>query len=420
MSSQVLSAALTPVRLVWRWILARRIHLPGFVNRWIDAIAENPSSPVGRLAGRTLWTYDESEVPDPVRAPLTQPSVYIGPVNYSAQAAQWARGLKARGIDAVNVAIEVPGGYAFAADVIVPPAVYEMSERWRDAAFDRASLYSHVLIEAERSLFGRRFDRDLVQEVRALEQRGASVAMMAHGTDVRLPERHAELSRLSPYRDRDWYFGKEARDAARNVALLTSLEVPVFVSTPDLIDFVPNARWCPVVIDPGSWEEIEHVRSDGPMRVVHAPTNPRIKGTDLIEPVLARLQEEGVIEYQRITGVPHAQMPALFARSDVVLDQFRLGSYGVAACEAMASGCVAVGHLDTWVRERVMAGTGHEIPLVEAVPDTLERVLRDLAVDAEKRRSIGQLSRSFVREVHDGRLSARVLDDHWIRSRDAS
>lgn len=419
MIARGLNAVLTPVRVVWRWVLARRVHLPRIVNRWIDAIAENPSSPIGRLAGRTLWTYDEAQVPEPVRPPLGHPSVYIGPVNYSAQAAQWARSLKVCGIDAVNVAIEVPGGYSFDADSLVPPAVYEMSERWRDAAFDRATQYSHVLIEAERSLFGRKFDRDLAREVRALEQRGASVAMIAHGTDVRLPKRHAELSTLSPYRDRDWYFGKEERDAERNVALLEALDVPVFVSTPDLIDFLPGARWCPVVIDPTTWERVQHVRSQGPMRVVHAPTNPRIKGTDLIEPVLERLQREGVIEYQRITGVPHAQMPALFARSDVVLDQFRLGSYGVAACEAMASGCVTIGHLDSWVRKRVGDATGLEIPLVEAVPDTLEAVLRELATDSDQLRAIGERSRAFVREVHDGRLSATVLKSHWIGVPDA-
>ncbi|WP_417554209.1 glycosyltransferase [Microbacterium sp.] len=412
--SRVRGAVLAPLRAAWRFVLSRRRRLPEFANRWIDSIAENPTSPLGRLAGLTLWTYEESDVPEPVRAPASQPAVLIGPVNYSAQAAQWARSLRDRGIDAANTAIDVPGGYSFAADSIVPPAVYEMSQRWQDAAFLRALDFSHVLIEAERSLFGRKFGRDLHREVAELTSRGVAVAMIAHGTDVRLPQRHAELSALSPYRDPDWYFGKEARDAQRNIALLESLDVPVFVSTPDLIDFVPQALWCPVVIDPSAWEDTPRVAGDGPLRVVHAPTNPRIKGTDLIEPILTRLQDEGIIEYRRITGVPHAEMPALFARSDVVLDQFRLGSYGVAACEAMASGCVTIAHLDPWVRERVAAQAGREVPLVEATPDTLERVLRELGGDERMRSDIARQSREFVRDVHDGRRSAEVLIDNWI------
>lgn len=418
-ATRVVEAILAPVRRAWRFVLAHRVRLPEFVNRWIDSIAENPTSLMGRLAGRALWTYEESDVPEPVRPPRAQPSVHIGPVNYSAQATQWARALTDRGVDAVNVAIEVPGGYSFDADSLVPPAVYEMSERWRDAAFARATEYSHVLIEAERSLFGRRFDRDLRREVHALQERGVSVAMMGHGTDIRLPRLHAELSAFSPYRDTDWYFGKEERDAQRNVALLTDLGVPIFVSTPDLIDFVPDARWCPVVIDPSRWERSKRDHG-GPLRVVHAPTNPRLKGTDLIEPTLARLQAQGVIEYTRVAGVPHAGVPALFAQSDVVLDQFRLGSYGVAACEAMASGCVTVGHLDSWVRDRVFDVTGHDIPLVEATPDTLEQVLRGLAADHDGRRDIATRSRTFVREVHDGRLSADVLYTNWIGGPDAA
>lgn len=412
--ARFVNAVLAPVRGAWRFVLARRTHLPDFVNRFIDGIAENPTSPLGRLAGRVQWTYEASEVPPPVRPPSSQPSVYIGPVNYSAQGAQWARGLRDTGIDAVNVAISVPGGYSFAADSIVPPAVYELSSGWQDAAFDRAAEFSHILIEAERSLFGRKFDRDLRREVAALQQRGASVAMIAHGTDVRLPARHAERSEYSPYRDGDWYFGKEARDAERNVRLLESLDLPVFVSTPDLIDFLPFAQWCPVVIDPERWERVERTRTDGPLRVVHAPTNPRIKGSPLIEPVLQALQAEGVIEYRRISGVAHADMPDVFAAADVVLDQFRLGSYGVAACEAMAAGCVTIGHLDTWVRERVQAATGRDIPLVQATPDTLGQVLRELAADPGARGEIGRTSRAFVREVHDGRRSAEVLTENWI------
>lgn len=416
---RVLSVLLTPVRALWRVVLAHRTHLPRFINKAIDDIAENPTGLVGRLAGRTLWTFDQTDVPAPVRSPESLPAVYIGPVNYSAQAAQWARSLKAEGIDAVNVAIEVPGGFSFTSDSVVPPAVYEMSVQWRDAAFERAAEFSHVLIEAERSLFGRKFDRDIRREVGALQERGVSVAMMGHGTDVRLPHRHAELSQYSPYRDRDWYFGKEARDAERNVALLTSLGVPVFVSTPDLIDFLPDAHWCPVVVDPNKWESVERIRHSGPLRVVHAPTNARVKGTDLIEPVLEQLHDEGIIDYRRITGVPHAEMPAFFAESDVVLDQFRLGSYGVAACEAMASGCVTIGHLDDRVRERVAEKSGTDIPLMQSTPETLAATLRRLAEDEELVESVARRSREFVREIHDGRVSARVLRTNWIGHADA-
>src|SRR5690606_36418085 len=141
-----------------------------------------------------------------------------------------------------------------------------------------------------------------------------------------------------------------------------------------------------------------------PLRVVHATSNPVLKGTPLIMPTLEKLAAEGVIEFRIIQGVPSAEMPALFAESDVLLDQFRLGSYGVAACESMAAGCAVVGQVSAQVREAVAAASGRELPIVEANPDTLEAVLRGLAADPEFD-ALSRTGREFVREVHDGRMA---------------
>lgn len=404
------------VKLLHRLVATAMRHrrsFPRWVNRLIDAVADDPTGPVGSIVGRILWRYSPGDVPEPMRAPEGDPSVYIAPVNYAQQGYEWSRALRASGIDAVNSAIEVPGGYAFEADRVVPMAVFERSEGWRTAELAAASAYSHVLIEAERPLFSRLFDRDVEREVETLAARGVDVAFMAHGTDARLPSRHAAGSKWSPFRDEGVYFERIEREAARNIALLRKLGRPTFASTPDLLDDLPFALWCPVVVDPQRWSHPRPAYS-GPLRVVHAPTNPQIKGTDLIEPILDRLHAEGVIAYRRIVHVPHAQMPEAFANADVVLDQFRLGSFGVAACEAMAAGAVTVAHTTEQVRERVLTATGLELPIVDATPETLEAVLRSLAADRTGLERIGERSRHYVREVHDGRFSAQVLRENWI------
>jgi hypothetical protein len=168
-----------------------------------------------------------------------------------------------------------------------------------------------------------------------------------------------------------------------------------------------------VVIDVETWASVSLVeRRDGPLRVVHAPSSALIKGTHLIEPVLKSLDAAGVIAYTPVTGVPAARMPQIFASADVVLDQFRLGSYGVAACEAMAAGAVVVGHVLEDVRAVVRESTGHDLPIVEATPDTIETVLMELANDPlDSRRRLG---RTFVNAVHDGRVSAQTLANSWI------
>ena len=70
-----------------------------------------------------------------------------------------------------------------------------------------------------------------------------------------------------------------------------------------------------------------------------------------------------MIEYRQIVGVPHAEMPEFYAGADIVLDQFTLGSYGVAACEAMASGRLVMGHVDEPARAEVRDRTGLDLPV---------------------------------------------------------
>jgi len=393
-----------------------RNRLPRWINALIDRIADAPMSPIGRLAARQYGQ------PAPVGSvPVTSFDdlpfrVLISPVNYSGQARAWARALEesSRSISARNTAIEVAGGFSFDADVIVPLSTYHNDADWQRREFAAAEGATHVLIEAEEPPFGRLFGRSVTAQARALGEHGVNVAYMAHGTDVRLPSRHRQANAWSFYNDESIYVPRIETLAARNIALVEESGRPQFVSTPDLLLDLPHAHWCPVVVDVRRWAGPREERPAGrPLRVAHAPSVSAIKGTPLILPVLEKLSAEGVIEIDLVSGIPSAQMPQVFANADVVIDQLRIGSYGVAAVEAMASGCVVVGHVAEGVRELIAAQTGARLPIVEATADIIEDVLRALA----DRRSLDDLrdeGRDFVNRVHDGGLSARVLTDHWI------
>ncbi len=398
-----------------------RNKLPSWINAAIDRIADSPMSPIGRLAAKRLGR------PAPRGSvPATEfdekPSrVLIAPVNYSGQGIAWARSLEALDpdISARNMAIEVPGGFSFPADLLVPVGTYHNDPDWQRRQFEAAANATHVLIEAEEPPFGRLMGRSVAAQAAALLDRGVDVAFLAHGTDARLPSRHIAGNPLSYYDDPAVYLPRAEQLAARNIALVTDSGRPAFVSTPDLLADLPHARWCPVAVDPERWAASGRAsRPEGrPLRVVHAPSVAAYKGTPLIMPTLEKLRSEGLIEFRLIQGVPSAEMPAAFAEADVMLDQFRAGSYGVAACEAMAAGCVIVGQVSDGVRSTVLAETGLELPVVEATPDSLEGVLRELsaAPDLLSRAARGV---EFIREVHDGRRAARVLRDGWIAATD--
>lgn len=399
-----------------------RNRLPRWINALIDSIADSPMSPIGRLAARQYGTPAPAGSVPTTRFADRPSRVLIAPVNYSGQGREWARALEAStpDISAQNLAIDVPGGFSFAADIVVPVSTYHNDSDWQQREFEAASAATHVLIEAEEPPFGRLLGRSVAAQAQALLDRGVDVAYLAHGTDARLPSRHIDANPWSYYRHESIYLPRAEALAARNIALLEDSGRPLFVSTPDLLLDLRTARWCPVVVDPKRWEARRVERTnDNLLRVAHAPSVSAVKGTELILPALERLADEKVIVLDLVTGVPSADMPERFAGADVVIDQMRVGSYGVAAVEAMASGCVVVGHVSAEVRALVTAQTGAELPIVEATVDSIERVLRGLADDQsfESRRSHGL---DFVHELHDGRYSAKVLREHWIDRRRAT
>lgn len=397
-------------------MLRDRARLPRFVNRAIDHIAEHPDGLFGRLAARSLGRVRSEDIPPPTSRPEAARAVYIGPTNYAAQGWHWARSLDRSTADvgARNMAVEVPGGFDFPADTEVPIPVYSNSAEWQRAELEAVSRFTHVLIEAERPLFGRLLGRDVARELAELTRRGLSTAFMCHGTDIRLPSRHLETTPWSPFTDEAFYVAKLERDAARNRELLDTAARPTFVSTPDLINDVPYGIWCPVVVEPRRWAGGRVPGERSRPVVAHAPSKAAMKGSHLIEPVLRELDAHGVIEYRPVSGVPSAQMPALYREADIVLDQFRLGSYGVAACEAMAAGRVVIGHVTDDVRDRVLLATGEALPIVEATPATIADVLTTLVADRQHMIDAADAGRAFVDSVHDGQLSARVLLDEWI------
>ena len=358
------------------------------------------------------YRYDPAELRVAV-PPATPVRLFIAPVNWAGQAWRWARAAERNidGVGAVTMAYRVGGEFGHPADLVIPATGYVLSSGWQRRQRDAVLTgFTHVIIEAERHIFGRVYDQRVDAQVQELLAAGVRVAFLCHGSDIRLPSRHAADNPDSPFHGSlDGLTARLEKQALENKALLDRSRLPVFVSTLGLLRDVPGAGWLPVVVDPGLWatESIPLMR-DRPV-VAHAPSRASMKGSELIDPVMRGLHDAGLIEYVRIEGVPAGEMPAVYQNADVVLDQFRLGDYGVAACEALAAGRVVVGHVNADVRARVKAATGHDLPIVEATAATLGGIISDICENRERYRTIAMSGVDFVHAVHDGRRSADVL-----------
>lgn len=342
----------------------------------------------------------------------------IGPSNFAGQGRAWAEAAGVLpGVAACSFAVgpsplTLPADYAVAREQFEDPVWASAHEEWVKG-------FTHVLIEAGRPVTG--LSRGLYAngDYPALVEAGICVGMVAHGSDVRRPDRHMAREPDSPFHHADESTLRIRQAYADLIAPLTDACPWPFVSTPDLLDDVPHGRWLPVVVDVDRWgaEPWRPPAAGRLPKVVHVPSDSFMKGTELIEPTLHRLAEAGRIDYVPVRGVPQTEMPALVASADLVLDQFALGSYGVAAVEAMAAGRVVVGHVRPDVRAHVLATTGVELPIVQSRGGDIEGVILELLDDVDRWEATAAASLSFAHEVHDGWLSGQVLRDFLVLGR---
>jgi hypothetical protein len=244
-----------------------------------------------------------------------------------------------------------------------------------------------------------------------LRSAGVAVGLVFHGSEIRDPRKHAAMHRWSPFRDPSDPLTARLQSQYDELApKVSAFDGPLFVSTPDLLDFVPGAHLLPLVVDTSVWTpKAPPLDRDVPV-VVHAPSNLALKGTAEVEAVLVPMHEQGLVEYRRIQGVPPSQVGELLADADVVIDQMLLAGYGVLACEGAALGRVVVGHLGARVRDRV----GLDVPMIEANPDDLRTVLQRVLDDRAWAREVAARGPQFVADVHDGRRAAEVLREHLL------
>lgn len=352
--------------------------------------------------------------PEPDDRPVR---LMIAPANYAGQGYRWARAVETDPrVSARNMVYDSINPFGYPVDYPVPGRIAAHSRRWQRRQLHAITTrFTHMLIEAEMQPLGSLLGGDVRAQAEAIRDGGVTIGMVCHGSDIRLPSRHAAADPWSPFHNDDWVPVAALEEVVLgNLRVLEALDAPTFVSTPGLLLDVPSAHLLPVVIDPAPWEPKEPALNRERLRVVHVPSNPLVKGTAEITPTLELLHDEGVIEYQSVSGVSHSSMPGIFAQADVVLDQFRLGDYGVAACEAMASGRLVVSHVNAHAREAVRTATGQELPILEADIDSLETTLRDIAERPADYRDLAAAGPGFVRAVHDGRASRDVLLDRFL------
>lgn len=216
---------------------------------------------------------------------------------------------------------------------------------------------------------------------------GKPIVLLYHGSHYR--KEHAEL-------------GAEARRVG-------AVQV---VSTIDLTLCEGDATWIGSPYDATELAALRerYYRPSERIRIAHAPTDRRIKGTDHFLEIFERLSRRYPVDLVLIENRTWAECLRQKATADIFYDQLELG-YGGNAVEAWGMGLpVIAGVADPRVHAAMVAKWGR-LPFLSATTDTLEAQLEALIQSEQARQEVAQLGHEHFDRWHDERVVIPQLMD---------
>ena len=310
--------------------------------------------------------------------------VLLGPYNTAGGASRLSKALRDAGIDAESAAVDRSRARPlyWPPDRLLPP-------RWEGRAWDRhLATFTHFLLWSGLSLKGhnRWFDQDSFPKA----------AVVATGSELRLPLVHKQLEPYSPFGD-DALSQKLIVYSARFHQRFVRNPLPLFVLNAGMIDYRPST-WLPIIADP--------VSAPPPLIrkrpvVLYAPTNGLLKGAQYVD----ALEPDGY-DFHRPDGlISPAEMEQAIADCDILIGGLCLGDFGHTETQGLAAGKLVVANLSP----RVVGHMPEGPPFVHATPDTLASVLADVVANRDKYRPLAAQGVEWWDKYASGPFSVQQL-----------
>ncbi len=158
------------------------------------------------------------------------------------------------------------------------------------------------------------------------------------------------------------------------------------------------------IVEPGS-----RFDSSEPLVVLHAPSSPIIKGTQLVRAAVTALRREGFeFEYIELSGVSHARVKRELRRAHIVLNEFFSYMPGVFGVEAMATGAVLVTSADERI-ETDLPVSSNEAWVATSHFEVTQHLRQLLLASRSELRMQAERGQLWVRTHATASVSGRVI-----------
>lgn len=185
----------------------------------------------------------------------------------------------------------------------------------------------------------------------------------------------------------------------------------IFALNPDLLNFLPErACFLPYALFPCTDLSLYEITKEK-LRVVHAPTNREIKGTQYILEAIDKIQKkygQDSIELILIENRSHEEAMQLYNKADLVIDQLLIGWYGAFAGEVMQMGKPVM----AYIRESDLINIPNDMKsaldesIINVNPKTIYDKLCEVMENRDLLLAYSRRGFEYVNEFHDYRKIA--------------
>lgn len=246
-------------------------------------------------------------------------------------------------------------------------------------------------------------------EIRFLKFLGKKVVLHFQGCEIRDRFNVHAQTVCSQCKIRD-VFCSPGRNAQRRKRLLKLCERAdaVTISTPDLAVYLNREKiyLLPKVIQINNNSSAVPKPTIDKLKIIHAPTDRSIKGTDRIIEVLSRHQDK--FELVLAEQMSREQVFSLAQSADLAIDQIRVGWYGNFAVEMMSFNLPVIAYIR---QDLLNAASPLQLPIINANEQNLEDVLIQIWENRDQLREIGAKSRKFAADFHSEAAVAGKLQE---------
>ncbi len=189
-----------------------------------------------------------------------------------------------------------------------------------------------------------------------------------------------------------------------------------FATTPDLLDFAPDAILLPLFAPEIRSANSAANNGNGKVTVAHVTAHPGIEGTNRIKEAIESLVKQGYnIEFKFLHFAHHDEVLKTFASADLAIGKMKMGYYANAQIESMSLGIPTI----TYVRPEFMTSELQNSGFIFTDLKNLEKTIKYYLDNRDALQAKRTIARESILKIHNNEEIAKQLVNYYERLRNS-